>query len=106
MIKTRYYKPKVIVDYDRIPYVYSAGNVRVTIDYNLSCSYKVDEFFNKDIIRIPIMEEYNNVLEVKYNDFIPDFIRYGLALNELERTSYSKYGNARLTINNYVGGCI
>ena len=104
MMKTKCFKPKVIVDYDRIPYVYNAGVVRVTIDYNLSCSYKVNDFFNKDISRIPLMEKGYSILEVKYNDFIPDFIRFGLQLNGLERTSYSKYGNSRKISKYYVGG--
>ena len=79
--------------------------VRITIDYNISCSYDILNFFDKDIIRIPLMEEGKSILEVKYNDFIPDFIRYGLQLN-LERVSFSKYGNGRLALKNYVGGCL
>lgn len=105
-MKTRLLRPKVIIDYDRIPFVYSAGCVRVTIDYNLSCSYDVLNFFNKDISRIPLMEKGYSILEVKYNDFIPDFIRFGLQLNTLTRTSYSKYGRGRLVNKNYVGGCL
>ena len=105
MILTRGLKPKVIIDYDRIPYVYDAGMVRITIDYNISCSYDVLNFFNPDILRIPLMEQGNSILEVKYNDFIPDFIRYCLQIN-LERTSYSKYGNGRLVLKNYIGGCL
>ena len=106
MIKTRGLRPKVIIDYDRIPYVYDAGYVRITFDYNLSCSYDFDKLFESDILRIPLMEEGNTILEVKYNDFIPDYIRFSLQLNELYRTSYSKYGNGRLVIKNYVGGCL
>lgn len=106
MIRTRGFRPVVIIDYDRIPYVYDAGCVRVTLDYNLSCSYDFDNLFSDEIRRIPLMEEGNSILEVKYNDFIPDFIRFSLQLNELYRTSYSKYGNGRLAIKNYVGGSL
>lgn len=106
MMKTRGYKPKVIIDYDRIPFVYEAGNVRITIDYNLACSYKFNELFNKDGLSIPIIENGYSILEVKYNDFIPDFIRFALQLNELDRISYSKYGKGRLMIKNVVGGCL
>ena len=35
-IKCYGFKPKIIIDYDRIPYVYDAGTVRITIDHNLS----------------------------------------------------------------------
>ena len=106
MIKTKGYKPKVIIDYDRIPFVYEAGNVRITIDYNLSCSYKFDSLFDENGLKVPLMECGYSILEVKYNDFIPDFIRFALQLNELERISYSKYGKGRLMIKNVIGGCL
>ena len=100
------FRPKVVIDYDRIPFVYDLGNVRVTIDYNLSCSYKFDNLFNSEKFSIPLLEEGYAILEVKYNEFIPDFIRFALQLNELERVSYSKYGNGRLMAKNVLGGCI
>lgn len=105
-IKTNGFRPSIIIDYDRIPYVYEAGYVRVTVDYNVSCSYEIDKFFEDNISRIPLMEEGKSILEIKYTDFIPDYIRFSLQLNELYRTSYSKYVNGRLAIKNYVGGCL
>ncbi len=106
MIKTRNYTPKIIIDYDRVAYVYSAGNVRITIDYNLSCSYKIKDIFDKNLPKIPLMDEGYAILEVKYDEFIPDFIRYALQLNELERISYSKYSTGRLMIKDVIGGCL
>lgn len=106
MIMTRGFRPVVIIDYDRIPYVYDAGCVRITFDYNLSCSYEFDKLFDDTLLKIPLMGVENIVLEVKYNDFIPDFIRYSLQLNGLNRTSYSKYCCGRLAIKNCIGGCL
>lgn len=106
MIKTKGFKPVAIIDYDRIPYVYDAGCVRITLDFNLSCSYDFKKLFDDDIRKIPLLEQDKTILEVKYNDFIPDYIRFSLQLNELSRTSYSKYGNGRITLKNYVGGSI
>lgn len=34
-MKSQGLRPKTIVDYERIPFVYGAGNVRVTVDYNI-----------------------------------------------------------------------
>lgn len=104
MMRTRLLKPIIIIDYDRIPYVYNAGCVRVTFDYNLSCSYDIKRVFDSNIARIPLMEKNSMILEIKYNNFIPDFIRYSLQLNELSRTSYSKYGNGRLILKDFYGG--
>ena len=100
------FRPKIIIDYDRIPYVYKAGNVRITIDHNISCSYDIKRFFDKDILRIPIMDAGYSILEVKYNGFMPDFVRYCVQIKGLELSSYSKYKNGRLAIKNYVGGCL
>ena len=73
-------------------------------DYNLSCSYDFDNLFSEKLSCIPLMEDGKTILKVKYNDFIPDYIKFSLQLNELYRTSYSKYSNGRLAIKNYVGG--
>lgn len=84
-------RPKAIIIYDRIPFVYNAGNVRVTLDYNISSSNEFNNFFNENIKLIPLTEVNQSILEVKYDDFIPDFIRFKLELNHLTRTAYSKY---------------
>ena len=94
-IKTRLYKPKVIIDYERDAYIYKAGNVRVTFDYNLTCSYEIDKFFEKDINTIPLLEKNMIILEVKYDEFLPTFIRQLLNINNVELTSFSKYANGR-----------
>lgn len=90
-ILTKLLKPRAIVIYDRIPYTYSAGNVRITIDYNLCTSNDFKNLFNEKLNIIPVMDKDHCVLEVKYNDFIPDYIRHKLQLNELTKTSYSKF---------------
>lgn len=84
-------KPIIIISYDRIPYIYKVSDIRITLDYNLSVSDKVNELFNKKINMIPLMEIGNVLLEVKYNQFLPDYIMNKFNLCYLERTSYSKY---------------
>ena len=105
-IKCDGFKPKIIIDYDRIPYVYTAGTVRITIDHNISCSYDIKNFFKEDILRIPLMEKGSSVLEVKYTGFMPDFIRYCIQIKGLELSSYSKYMNGRITLRKFIGGSI
>lgn len=96
-----YLKPVVIVDYDRIPFVYDAGNVRITFDYNLSASSYIEDFFCEKMPRLPIYGNGIELLEVKYDDFLPDFIYNSLQLNDLCQTSNSKYYLAR-KMNNYI----
>lgn len=91
-------KPAVIVSYDRIPYLYKAGGVRITFDFNLSTSMNFDKFLSNSFSTIPLLEVKQYILEVKYNEFIPDYIRHKLSLNHLERTSYSKFAKGILML--------
>ena len=97
ILKTKFYgyKPSVVINYNRIPYVYKAGNVRLTLDYNISIDYNTDGFFKNDNVQIPIIEESMRILEVKYDEFLPNYISWLININTLERTSYSKYLNGR-----------
>ena len=97
IVKTKFYgyKPTVIISYKRIPYIYKAGNVRLTLDYDISIDYNTDGFFKTDNVQIPIIEDNMRILEVKYDEFLPNYISWLININTLERTSYSKYSNGR-----------
>lgn len=84
-------KPKVIVEYDRIPYVYNDGNVRVTFDTNISSSQDILGFFSEDIQKRPVMPSGMQLMEVKFDEFLPDFIYRALQIESLQQTAYSKY---------------
>lgn len=83
--------PKVIVSYDRIPYVYKAGNVRVTFDKNLTASSDVVRFLSGDFGRRPIMQKGEAVLEVKWDELIPLHIKEYMHLERLQWSAFSKY---------------
>lgn len=90
-MRQRLLKPVVIVDYDRIPYVMKEGNVRVTLDLNISSSFEYDRFFDPAMNRRPIMPTGQQVLEVKWDEFLPDIVYHSLQLECLQRTAFSKY---------------
>jgi len=90
-MQTRLLRPSVIVEYSRTPYIYYNGNVRVTLDRNISASLDFDGFLNKEIPKRPITEAGYHVLEVKYDEFLPDPIYNALQMNHLQYTSFSKY---------------
>lgn len=91
LMKTTWMKPKIIVEYDRVPYVYKLGNVRITFDKNISSSYKVETFLDKEIYKRPIMPAGWHVLEVKFDEFLPDYIYKALQLDSLRQTAFSKF---------------
>jgi len=84
-------RPVVIVEYERVPYVYRMGNVRVTMDMNISSSSAVQRFLDEKIPKRPVMPVGRHLLEVKYDSLLPDFIRSSLQLDSLAQTAYSKY---------------
>ena len=88
---TRHMRPVVIVEYDRIPYVYPNGNVRVTMDMNVSSSSCVECFLDEQIPKRPIMPMGQHLLEVKFDEYLPDFIHHNLNLHSLTQTACSKY---------------
>lgn len=84
-------RPVVIVEYVRIPYIYRDGNVRVTLDTNIAASAAVESFLDERIPLRPVMPGGQQLLEVKFDEFLPDFIHRNLQLHSLTQTAYSKY---------------
>ena len=91
LMMTRQMKPVVIVEYDRIPYVYKNGNVRITLDTNISSCSRVECFLDETIPSRPVMPLGQQLLEVKYDEYLPDFIYRSLQLHSLRQTAFSKY---------------
>ena len=85
------YRPVVIVEYERIPFVYPAGNVRVTFDCNIASSGDVGGFFLRELPKRPVMPTGQHLMEVKFDEFLPDPIYSSLNLGTLQQTAYSKY---------------
>ena len=89
-IKNGGLRPKVIVAYERKAYVYEPGNVRITFDRNVRASSRVENFGQKNI-SYDFLQEYDKVLEVKYDEFIPDFLLQLLEVGNMQQSAYSKY---------------
>ena len=88
---TRHLMPKVIVEYDRVPFVCADGNVRITLDMDICSSNNIEDFFEKEISRRPIMPKGKHLLEVKYDEFIPNYIEQIVKTEHLRHTAFSKY---------------
>ena len=85
------WKPALIVDYERSAYVYPMGNVRITFDRNIAASICIPQFFDRDLPLTPILPTHMHLLEVKYDEFLPDFIAQLLDLGTLQHVTFSKY---------------
>ena len=75
-MKTQQLRPRVLVSYVREPYVYAAGNVRVTFDSNIRTSLFQRDFLNGALPDIIATDAPGDIiLEVKYDAFLPEIIR-------------------------------
>lgn len=95
-------RPAVIVEYVRYPFVDRNGNVRVTFDEKITSSVDAARFLEKAIPVRPVMEKGISVLEVKWDEFLPGYIKSYLQLDRLQWCSMSKYVLCR-KYNNYGG---
>lgn len=95
-IKNKGLRPKIIVEYDRRAFIFGHGNVRITLDRNLRYSTQWKSF-GKESIKYQRIRKWEDVLEVKYDEFLPDFIAQLLELGDMQKTSFSKYQICRLT---------
>ncbi len=98
-IANRGLRPKVLVEYDRSAYVFDAGNVRITLDRNLRTSTDFDGFINNNSVKYHFVPEFERVLEIKYDEFLPGFIARILETGNMNQTSFSKYRLCREACN-------
>lgn len=86
--------PVSIVEYERTAFVEKRGNVRITFDRNISGSEATQSFLDKPPL-VPLLERGKHILEVKYDELLPEYIAQVLQLGRLQRTAFSKYYYAR-----------
>ena len=84
-------KPAVIVDYTREALVFPMEDVRVTFDKNVRTGLRSVDMFNAGIPTYPVIDDYGMVLEIKFNRFLPTYIRSLLQLEASQRSAISKY---------------
>lgn len=90
-VTANFLRPRVIVDYEREPFVYKFGDVRITFDYDVRAAYDSFDIFDKNIATQLTLEPGKQVLEVKFTEYLPDFIRAAITPDSAEYTAVSKY---------------
>lgn len=92
VIRTNYLRPKVLVDYTREPFVFPAEDVRITFDKNVRTAMRATDLFNPHLPTYPVWDLRNcMILEVKFNQSLPAYIRMLIQVNAAARTAASKY---------------
>ena len=95
-VRLRGLVPKVIVTYKRTPFIYDAGNVRVTFDSEITSSLELDRFLTGDYVQRPVLPCGHSILEVKWDEVMPRHLKDILQLEGLNWTAFSKYFMCRM----------
>lgn len=88
-------RPVVLVDYAREAYVFPVEDVRVTFDKNVRTGYRSTALFDPNVPTFPVVDGYDMVLEVKFNRYLPTYIRALLQTDSHARSAISKYALCR-----------
>jgi len=89
--------PKTIVDYIRTPFIYPHGNIRITVDSDIRSPVgkMAIDMFNPNIPTVSVFPDERCVFEIKYDEFIPDFIHKLIQVEVTGMTAMSKYASCR-----------
>lgn len=88
---TEVLRPKVIVDYDRVPLILEEGTVRITFDDHVRAAMGGFNIFDPDLPTIPAQDPEYLILEVKYTEFLPEIIHQLLPSPNQAFMAFSKY---------------
>ncbi len=92
---TQLLRPRTIVDYIREPFVYAPGNVRVTIDTDIRTGLSRTDFLDPDCLTVPAGDA-PAILEVKWDEYLPEIIRAAVQLPGRRASAFSKYAACRI----------
>ena len=92
-MKTQQLRPKTVVDYLRDPFVFPPGNVRITLDRELHTAPFRPDLLEKPLAMLPAGNGV--LLEVKYDEFLPEMIRDLVQLGNRQAGAFSKYAASR-----------
>jgi SPX domain protein involved in polyphosphate accumulation len=90
------YRPVVLVDYEREAYVLPSEDIRITFDKNIRGSGVDFDLFSHAVHMTPAFDEETIVMEVKFKEFLPDWIRSILNIYMGEPHPISKYCFSRI----------
>ena len=92
-MRTRLLRPVVLVDYEREAYLFR--DVRITFDKNLHSGRYYHGLFDPDFPTVPVFPDDRMILEVKYDDCLPDCVFQLLHGVSAVRCAISKYALCR-----------
>lgn len=94
--KKHAYYPVVLLDYLREAFVYDLNSIRIVFDKFLKSTTLQLDIFKKDTFQTQKLKQGLVIMEIKYNGFIPGFLKQILQIPSFEMDAISKYCIGRL----------
>lgn len=88
---SRFMRPRVMVDYDREPYVMEAGDVRITFDKHVRAGFGKLDLFDPRLPMLEVLPANHMIMEVKYTEMLPRIVQRLLPPRASIMTAASKY---------------
>lgn len=101
LMTRKVYRPKTIVEYDRLAFVAKENKTRVTFDNTVRSTENSFDLFDPSLSLRPALDDFNVVMEVKYNGFLLSYLKDLLRLADRSTLSVSKYCLARTDTLNF-----
>lgn len=88
---TKLMRPMVIVDYERDAFVEPIGDVRITFDKHVRSAWGGFDIFDSKLPAYEVLEPDMLIMEVKYTQILPDYVRRIIDSKHATQEAASKY---------------
>lgn len=88
-------EPSIIVDYNRVAFTYHVSDVRITFDSQIKSGMYNYNLFDKNATTYRVIDDNQMVLEVKFNEILPESIALILQTVPTFRQAFSKFATCR-----------
>lgn len=84
-------RPRLIIDYEREPFISEFGDIRITFDKNVRVGMGKFNLYDSKMSMVETLESGNLIMEVKYTRNLPNYLKRLLPINKTEHVAASKY---------------
>lgn len=102
VLKEGGYVPKTVVQYKRHAFIAKENNIRITLDGEVLATEANFNIFDPNLPLYPVFPKSVEILEVKFNGFLLEYIKNFMDNVDKSELSVSKYCLARKASLNYV----
>ncbi len=88
---TNYMRPRVVVDYNREPFTFEGGDVRITFDMNVRAGLSGFDIFDSEMPTMETLDPGMLIFEVKFTEFLPNVIQRILPIGAADHLALSKF---------------